>query len=64
MTKKHFKAIAEIIKQKRESTLGESPYEQGIDHATYDFALSLSNYFVSDNPLFDRAKFLTACGIE
>lgn len=63
MTKKHFKAIAEIIKQERESTPGESRYEQGCVDTANSIGRELASFCATMNPRFDRAKFLTACGI-
>jgi len=67
MMKEHFKAIAEIVKHAIERSKSnktvEDDYLNGRYDATRDIALSLSDHFASDNPRFDRAKFLTACGI-
>lgn len=50
MTKKHYEAIARIILQcELEDTT--------IVHM-------LATYFESDNPRFDRVRFLKACGVE
>ena len=56
MTKKHFKAIAEIIKFRMDATLYSPPVEV--------LAKDLAQYFKQDNPRFDRERFLAACGIE
>ena len=65
-TKKHYKAIAEIIKDNTQS----EPHSQvneaiatGINSGGRYIALALADYFVTDNPLFNREKFLQACGI-
>ncbi len=50
MTKKHYEAIAAILKKAEE-------YGASVPHMLADF-------FASDNPKFDRARFLQACGIE
>ena len=55
MTKKHYVAIAEIIKSEAMAT----PYGYRAD-----IAGKLADYFKQDNPKFDRERFLTACGIE
>ena len=71
MTKKHFKAIAEIIK---DNALSESQ-EQIPDHDAQIrvnttlvvgkwIACALADYFADENPLFSRSKFLSACGLE
>lgn len=48
MIKKHYIAIAKILDT--ESTRKDVMYK-------------MADYFASDNPLFDKAKFLKACGI-
>lgn len=52
MTRKHFEAIAAIIKNtlvtdRREAT-----------------ATAMADYLATQNPNFDRGRFLTACGCE
>ena len=51
-TTQHYKAIAEIVKE----NLDES--------SVRDFAYALSDVLELNNPLFDREKFLEACGIR
>lgn len=62
-TKQHYKAIAEIVKK------------DGLDYELADmtaapgsvwsnFAGKLADYFATDNPLFDRDKFMAACGLD
>lgn len=62
MTKKHFKAIAEIIKdnattiEKADGTIMHVlPYS--------DTVADLAYYFRGENPNFDYSKFREACGI-
>jgi hypothetical protein len=59
MTKRHFEAIAKILKSAREDAIaiGETPLQ------TSDVALGMADYFANENPRFDRARFLTACGL-
>lgn len=49
MTKKHYEAIASAIKT-----------SHNLETATK----KLADYFSTDNPKFDRTRFLQACGIE
>lgn len=57
MTKKHFKAIAEIIKE-------NATKEKVAARLTCaDVAYDLCRYFQQENPRFDREKFLKACGL-
>ena len=51
MTRKHFKAIAEIINDAGDDV-----------DAVERLAGDLASYFKSENPNFDRDRFLTACG--
>ena len=58
MTKKHYIAIAEII--------ATNPFSHLVSghNANLDNALRLADYFATDNPKFNRTRFLQACGIE
>lgn len=51
MTKKHFEAIAQILRS------NHSPGQSSQAVAT-----AMADYFASENPRFNRAQFLTACG--
>lgn len=67
-TRKHYKAIAEIIKYQRryiEPTKWESKdYSKAIADVTLNIAKDMSRMFASDNLRFDRDKFMNACGLE
>jgi predicted metal-dependent hydrolase len=55
MTKKHFKAIAEIISiVRKEYTDNE---RRGV---IADISIKLADYFENENPNFDRVRFFTA----
>lgn len=41
------------------SSEGENDYTKGVKSV----AVALANYFAADNPKFDRAQFLGACGV-
>lgn len=56
MTKKHYEAIAAIILQVG-GRYNDSLIRKDI------LASVLADYFASENPRFDRARFLAACGI-
>jgi hypothetical protein len=49
-TKKHFEAIAKLIKESNAET-------------KYGVAQDLAELFSEDNPRFDGARFFKACGI-
>ena len=57
MTKTHFENIARILNADRAVSTTPAEVEK-----VRVIALSLSDYFYSENPLFSREKFLTACG--
>ena len=65
MTKKHFEAIASVIKNVREgvaeSTLSMTDITAN-DALNY-VSIRLADVCESDNPNFDRDKFLRACGV-
>lgn len=59
MTKKHFIAIAAAIWVELQQT--KSTLE---DRAIENMARRLCAVFAEENPRFDRAKFLAACGVS
>jgi hypothetical protein len=63
-TRQHYKAIAEIIDGV--CLMGYEPQggeQDGADIAKSQIGKDLANYFIKDNPRFDRERFLTACGL-
>lgn len=65
MSKKQFIAIAEIL-----SVYSNIPEEmRGVDYlqerefTAKKIAESVADYFAKENPAFDRARFLKACGV-
>jgi hypothetical protein len=64
MTKKHFESIAAILaRHKTWAPLGRSakPVRGAI---VGSLARDLADYFATENPRFDRYRFLRACGVE
>lgn len=55
VSKKDFKAVAEIIK--KNNCWREEYY-------TEKTAIDFADYFATQNPQFDRERFLQACGIS
>ena len=55
LTKKDFKAVAEIIEGNR---------GQGVEYTLDNIASELANYFAAQNPCFDRERFMQACGLD
>ena len=67
MTRKHYEAIAEVIKDANRLPSTRFHYHVGVDEAIHearlDIAEGIARYCTNDNPNFDRDKFLTACGV-
>ena len=57
MTKKDFVAIAKIIKEVKEDWDGGTPFKSVISF----FEDSFADYFETQNPNFDRDRFIKAC---
>ncbi len=58
LSRKHYKAIAEIVKK---NTTKVDKIILYVKRA--DMVCDLADYFAADNPRFDRARFLEACGL-
>lgn len=54
LTKKHYEAIADCIEYRLCAK----------DNHPHKIAERLADYFATENPKFNRAMFLQACGIE
>lgn len=64
MTKKDFEAIARILSAHTgRNDLAEPLFDSGWISAAREVSLELAHYMGQDNPNFDRARFLKACGI-
>jgi len=61
-TKKHYKAIAEMIQTHQPNDPQENDYCHGKADGMFFLTRDLADYFAKDNPRFDREKFLAACG--
>ncbi len=64
VTRKDYKAIAEIIEVNTEKHKQQGTGSLLCDTVRKSIALELADYFATDNPKFDRQKFLNACGLE
>lgn len=62
MSRKNYVAIAAALKQTRDSY--NPGWNPNLFRALNDASKTLADYLESDNPRFDRARFLTACGVE
>jgi len=63
VTKKDFKAIAEIVAILHPAGCKTGLFNKGENFALKSIAVKLADYFITQNPRFDRQKFLNACGI-
>lgn len=66
LTKKDFKAVAEIIANSHGAfeDIGSSFYEGGRFDGAEITAEHLADYFVTQNPRFGRERFMKACGLN
>lgn len=63
MTKRHFIAIAALLENANLAVVDEYGNPQAADIVTADLCDAMASYFASENPRFDRQRFLTACGL-
>jgi hypothetical protein len=63
LSRKHYCAVAAIIADAEDSIKGEDDISRGRWLANEHMAAQLADYFASDNPQFDRARFLAACKV-
>ncbi len=61
LTKKDFKVVAEIIKNNLPGK--DNDYCDGVRAGLYYTANDLADYFATQNPRFDRERFMVACGL-
>lgn len=63
MTKKHFIKIASILHLRVGYNFSSIEFDNGYNKAIDDITRDLADYFEDENPLFNRAQFLTAAGL-
>lgn len=59
LSRKHFEAIAGILREQHTGNPNTHDYL-----VMYDTAMDLANYFATENPHFDRERFLKAAGVN
>ena len=67
LTKKNYRAIALCFSDQAENIrekFGENPSQEVAYSALDSLAYRLSHYLASDNPNFNRQKFLAACELK
>ena len=63
LTKKDFKAIAEIINGQRKYAKIFTGQHFAVGMCA-DIAIELAHYFATQNPRFDRDRFMKACDLD
>lgn len=65
LSKRRYVAIAsELARCQSVFRIGSPEVVPSYLRATKHIANALADYFASDNPRFDRVRFLEACGVE
>ena len=64
LTKKDFKAVAEIIKVANIGHLNSHGRPTACKFAIDGITRKLADYFATQNLRFDRERFMKACGLE
>lgn len=59
-TRKDFEAVAQIVQA---NTVPDpaAGFDEGFSACAHSIASDLADYFESDNPRFDRERFMEAC---
>jgi hypothetical protein len=63
MTKRHFEAIARIFALRAGFDMSTIDYDNGYNTAVARLANDMADYFETENPRFDRDRFMEACGL-
>jgi hypothetical protein len=66
MQRRHFELIAATVRslQSIPGADESADYATGYDTARADIATQFANRLAGENPRFDRARFLAACGVQ
>lgn len=57
MSKRHFEALARIVRDSDATYAGKN------GSASYTLACKLADFCETENPAFDRERFMKACGV-
>ena len=63
MTRKDYVKLADVLKDLTPVKMADTGYYQGASDTHYTTCHKLADALASDNPAFDRARFLEACGV-
>lgn len=67
LSKRHYEAIAEQLKASASPAWDDTAravFPTTAKEQWFDIVGRIASYFAADNPRFDRARFLRACGME
>jgi hypothetical protein len=66
LSRKHYCAVAAIIANECERAPKQATeiFARGRIAGASNVAADIADYFASDNPQFDRARFLAACKVQ
>jgi hypothetical protein len=64
MTKKDYVKLAKLVTSYRDQLLHPTAPGWVDEHFVRDFVVPLAHTLKADNPAFDYAKFLAACGVR
>ena len=69
LSRKHYEAVAEILASNVQPKTGyavgfDEGWATGMEEMRQEVANDLAEYFASENPYFDRERFLKAAGVN
>ena len=63
LSKKNYEAVAAVLAGSKRTGPELDGWDLGYEAHRINIADDLADYFAADNPRFDRARFLKACGL-
>ena len=66
MSKRHFEGLAKILNRQKLRADAEAglQYRLGMRDAVAEIAGNIAHMCLEENPAFDRARFMAACGLK